>query len=196
MPGSISRRGRRRAGSSDSVDSFGDRPGVVIKPLSTEGDSGKPTANILDDLLRVLDFIEDERHLVAFDLYLNIQSRLGKLKKLKQDHDQAKAEKALQGIEQVKRKSSWNRKSSKEEDKATVPFDENSYDKTVHLLRDHKEDFDLLTVRFETAHSPLLIYHFRSSCCLQLQNALSHFLLTFLCCYNTDVATGPIIDKS
>lgn len=171
MPGSVPRRGRSRAGSSDSVDSFGNNyPRVVIKPLSTEGDSGKPTASILDDLLRVLDFIEDERHLVAYDLYLNIQSRMGALKKLKQDHEQARAEKALQGIEQDKKKSSWNRKSSKEQDKvAAAPFDENSYDKTVQLLRDHKEEFDLLKVRFRRPipPSPFLV----SSCRLQLGNS-------------------------
>ena len=149
MPGSVRRRGRSRSFSSDSVDSFDSTgPTVIIKPIKTEGDSGKPSSHIFDDLLRVLDFIEDERHLVAYDLYLNIESRLERLKKLKEDHTQAKAEKALQGVDRGK-KSSWNRKAKESKTaKAVDPFDENLYDKTVHLLREHKQEFDLLKVRF------------------------------------------------
>lgn len=127
------------------MESFGSASGgrrIVIKPLSTVGDTGKPTHSVADDLLRVLDFIEDERHLVAYDLYLDIQSRLRKLKKLKLDHEQATAAEALRGIEN--KKKSW--KKSKQPANVVVTFDEYSFNRAVDLLRENKEKLDLLKV--------------------------------------------------
>ena len=53
---------------------------VIIKPLTTIGDRGKPTAKVSEDLQRVLNLVQDERHLVAYDLYMNCKARLNKMR--------------------------------------------------------------------------------------------------------------------
>ena len=57
--------------------------GYAIKPLSTVGDSGKPSHSVANDLRRVVNFIQDERHLVAHELYEDVKSRLENLDQIK-----------------------------------------------------------------------------------------------------------------
>lgn len=133
------------------MDSFGSGPRIVIKPLSTVGDSGTPTESVAEDILRVLDLIEDERHLVAHDLYLNVQSRLGNLKKQKQEYDRAAADAALQAADSSnKGRKAW--RSSRKTADPVAEFDEAAFDQAVDLLRENKPELDLLKKR-----APLLI---------------------------------------
>jgi hypothetical protein len=48
----------------------------TIRPPLTSADMGAPSASILKDAQRVLDFIEDERHLTALKLYESVKSRI------------------------------------------------------------------------------------------------------------------------
>lgn len=50
-------------------------PFTIKAPLTT-GDKGEPSDSILKDAKRVFDFIEDERHLTALDLYKSVKSRV------------------------------------------------------------------------------------------------------------------------
>lgn len=50
-------------------------PFTIKAPLTT-GDKGEPTASVLQDAKRVFDFIEDERHLMALDLYQSVKKRI------------------------------------------------------------------------------------------------------------------------
>jgi hypothetical protein len=54
-------------------------PGVApytIHPPCTMGDTGVPSPSIVNDLQRVYNFIQDERHLTAHALYCTIQQRI------------------------------------------------------------------------------------------------------------------------
>jgi len=48
----------------------------TIKAPLTSTDKGQPTDDILNDAKRVFDFIEDERHLTALDLYKSVMNRI------------------------------------------------------------------------------------------------------------------------
>jgi hypothetical protein len=54
-------------------------PGISpyhIQPPCTMGDKGLPSSSITNDLQRVLNFIQDERHLTAHSLYTTILQRI------------------------------------------------------------------------------------------------------------------------
>lgn len=134
-----------RSQSNDSAESFGSSSSsatrrVIIRPLSTVGDAGKPSQSVTDDLKRVLDLIEDERHLVAYDLYRSVQSRFSKLKKQKDDYEQGKTV----DITASKRASLRKKNSTKEK---IVASDRSVYYKLEELLRANKEELDQLMKR-------------------------------------------------
>lgn len=54
---------------------------VTIKPIKTQDDTGTPGRSIAGDMQRVLDLIDDERHLVANELYQDIKRRIADFRK-------------------------------------------------------------------------------------------------------------------
>ena len=51
-------------------------PPFEIKAPTTSGDDGAPTLSILKDAERVFAFMNDERHLIAEKMYLDVKHRL------------------------------------------------------------------------------------------------------------------------
>ena len=51
-------------------------PFSIKAPLTSQYTDGAPTESILQDAKRVFDFIEDERHLTAYELYKSVKNRI------------------------------------------------------------------------------------------------------------------------
>ena len=120
---------------SDGADGESSPKRLVIRPLQSVGDRGIPSKSVSKDLRRVLAFIEDERHLVAYDLYQNVMPRWEAMIHEKRALDAAR-EKAGE------KKRGWIRKGGKE----FQEFDEADYKAAHELTRKHRDDFNLLLV--------------------------------------------------
>ncbi|CAB9511255.1 expressed unknown protein [Seminavis robusta] len=130
-----------RSSSNDTTSSTGRR--LVIRPLASVGDSGKPSTSVSKDLRRVSNFIEDERHLVAYELYRNVKPRWEALIHEKRGYDAAATEKANE-----KKGRAWMKKGANEEEK----FDLKEFEAANAIFQKHKEKFALLMKR-----APLLL---------------------------------------
>ena len=51
-------------------------PFSIKAPLTSQYTDGAPTESILQDAKRVFDFVEDERHLTAHELYKSVKGRI------------------------------------------------------------------------------------------------------------------------
>lgn len=123
---SVSRGGR----SNDGGDSASTGRRLRIKPLSTVGDRGKPSKSVAKDLQRVSNLIEDERHLVANELYNDCKERMKQLRQLK-------SEEAAKGKE--KKKSHWMQQNKT---KGSLPsFNEEDFEAALDLLKKNKNEF-------------------------------------------------------
>lgn len=131
---SASRGGR----STDGGESTNSGRRLVIKPLTTVGDRGKPTDHVAKDLQRVLNFIQDERHLVAYDLYLDCKGRLNKLREVGENYDEEKDAKA--------KKKRWG---AAKKGSSGPSFDAEEYEAALDLVRKHREEFTVLEVSFQ-----------------------------------------------
>jgi hypothetical protein len=146
--------GASSAGRSDSGFSDDGTAGPVrrlkIKPLATVGDPGKPSGSLSRDLRRVADFIQDERHLVAYELYQNAKGRWEAMLRQKREFDAAKEGTAAVPVKaKEKPKLAWNRKAKGHA--VDVAFDEAEFDAAFAVVKKHNDDFSLLMVSFEKA---------------------------------------------
>lgn len=137
---SSSRGGRSSDGGESTTSSRGRR--VIIKPLSTIGDRGKPSKSVAKDLQRVVNLIQDERHLVAYDLYLDCKERMKDLRDKKKQLDDENAARDAKS----KTKRTWLPQKKKSPN-STV-FDTEEFDAAIDLVRKHKEAFTVLEVSF------------------------------------------------
>jgi hypothetical protein len=119
-----------------------------IKPLATVGDKGKPSGSLSKDLRRVVNFIEDERHLVAYELYQNARGRWDAMLREKREDDAAKEGSVVpvpvKAPERPRR--SWIR--AKSNTGRAIVFDEAEFEAASGIVKKHKKDFSLLMVRF------------------------------------------------
>jgi hypothetical protein len=108
-------------------------PPYSIRPPMTSGDKGIATSCLFKDVERVFNFIQDERHLVAHDLYLSVASRIKDFHEKQRDDDKAKKQKN-RGLFRPKAEQEAHHK--KEEDAR----------KAKELLESNKQAIDTLEV--------------------------------------------------
>jgi CRISPR/Cas system CMR-associated protein Cmr5 small subunit len=109
-------------------------PPYTIRPPLTTDDDGKPTSSIAKDAHRVLDLIEDERHLTALALFESVRERINEWKHMteKKQH-QHKHHKHLKSIFHVKHKESPAKQKTEHEMKSVIDlFD--SKEEVLHKL--------------------------------------------------------------
>lgn len=68
-------------------------PRFIIHPPMTAGDKGVPTKSLTQDAERVFAFIEDERHLIAHELYTSVRQRIQEWEEKRREDEQAKKQK-------------------------------------------------------------------------------------------------------
>mgnify|MGYP005846071495 CR=1 FL=1 len=124
-----------------------------IKPIKTTDDTGEPGLSVAKDLTRVLDLIDDERHLVAHELYEDIKARMQemeeKIQKHGQEHQQNhKHKKKATHHGKQKSKGGWLSSGSKTKiaNKSSASCDEEDFRKAKEFLHINKEALDLLDV--------------------------------------------------
>lgn len=141
-------RGRSVASADGTASSGGSRP-LLIKALSSVGDAGTPSNSIARDAQRVMNFMLDERHLVAYNLYCNVQDRLDDMEETRREY-MAKNNGA--------NPSSTARQSNNKRSMFRLPrpaaaakaeaFNEEEYKKVKAILDKHKEKLEFLQVSF------------------------------------------------
>jgi hypothetical protein len=102
--------------------------GYRIKYPSTTNDLGAPSDDMYNDCHRILDLIDDERHLLAEKMYISVKTRLI-------DHPGRPGHPTKQGG-LLKRKKI----------KKAAEAQEGDYDKIVAFLERHKETLETLEV--------------------------------------------------
>jgi hypothetical protein len=125
-------------------------PPFKIHAPTTSGDNGAPTASLLKDAERVFQFMQDERHLTAEKLYLNVKQRLDDWNAAAID-----ASSKPRNRFSVKRGSSHTSKLSKQEQEKSA--DEAQQ---VQTLLDQKEE---LLMRFSVRRQMALFESFRTT---------------------------------
>ena len=99
-------------------------------------DDGTPSSSTYNDLQRVLKLVQDERHLVAYDLYVDAKRRIDDAKRLLVLNTNQQESKRVN-----EKKVRWKKTND------TAAKEEMSNDEqAIKLLEDKKEEFDALKV--------------------------------------------------
>ena len=123
-----------------------DLPRFKIRPPLTTGDKGAPSKSIWKDAERVFALIEDERHLVAHELFKNVKSRLEAWEE-KNKQQQSRGSGGMR-ILRGSQKTSLEQKEREE------------FIKTIEFLEMKKAAIDKLEVRVSTTATTTTTYRY------------------------------------
>ena len=123
------------------------QPRFRIRPPMTAGDKGIPSRSLSKDMDRVLCFIEDERHLIAHELYTSVQSR-------------------MKVFEEKQNAMQQHSKRKKGKDRAATLTEQEDYNKAKQNLLAHKDVIHILEVSYTRRH-----VHIDTDCILSAYNS-------------------------
>lgn len=130
-----------RSGISDDISSTLPPPSKKPHILKVTVDDGKPSNSALKDIQRVLQLITNERHLVAYELFVDVKRRID-------NEARSVAEKQENQLNSKdKRKAWWREKSRRSSSMAGLEDESDENEKAYKLLQERQKEFEALENR-------------------------------------------------
>ena len=130
-----------RSGISDDISSTLPPPSEKPHLLKVTVDDGKPSNSALKDIQRVLQLITNERHLVAYELFVDVKRRID-------NEARSVAEKQENQLNSKdKRKAWWREKSRRSSSMAGLDDESDENEKAYKLLQERQKEFEALENR-------------------------------------------------
>ena len=132
-----------RSGISDDISSTLPPPSEKPHILKVTVDEGIPSNSTLKDIQRVLQLITNERHLVAYELFVDVKRRI--------DNDARSVAEEKQDNHQLnskdKRKAWWREKSRRSSSMGLEDDESDENEKAYKLLQERQKEFEALENR-------------------------------------------------
>lgn len=124
---------------------------VTIKPVKTQDDAGKPGHSIAGDMQRVLDLMDDERHLVANELYQDIKRRIADSRKRTMGNQEEKTSPPTNSKHAKQRpKRGWFDSAKGKPEKAGVRDEQQDITKAETMRKENSFELNQLEVSSES----------------------------------------------
>ena len=132
-----------RSGISDDISSTLPPPSEKPHILKVTVDDGKPSSSTLKDIQRVLQLITNERHLVAYELFVDVKRRI-----IDNEARFVAEEKQDNQVNiKDKRKAWWREKSRRSSSMGLEDDESDENEKAYELLQETQKEFEALENR-------------------------------------------------